>query len=120
MQWGKTIRFYRSAAGVGLLASRVLAVLGGLADILMEIWMINIGVYKYTQIAGPSLWWGNAHLQVTEFIWVGLLIAGTAVLMRRDDKGRSFAAVLAKSNRTLRRLRLGEFGTTFILVRDLY
>jgi len=92
------------------------AVLGGLADILMEIWMINVGVYKYTQIAGPSLWWGNAHLQVTEFIWVGLLIAGTAVLMRRDDKGRSFAAVLAKSNRTLRRLRLGKFGTTFVLV----
>jgi hypothetical protein len=92
------------------------AVLGGLADILMEIWMINIGVYKYTQIAGPSLWWGNAHLQVTEIIWVGLLIAGTAVLMRRDDKGRSFATVLAKSNRTLQRLRLGQFGTTFVLV----
>jgi len=91
-------------------------VLGGLADILMEIWMMNIGVYKYTQIAGPSLGWGNAHLQVTEIIWVGLLVAGTTVLLRRDDKGRSFAAVLAKSNGTLRRLRLGEFGTTFVLV----
>jgi hypothetical protein len=91
-------------------------ILGGLADILMEIWMMNIGVYKYTQIAGPSLRWGNAHLQASEIIWVGLLIAGTSVLMRRDDKGRSFAAVLAKSNSALRRLRLGEFGTTFVLV----
>ncbi len=92
------------------------AVLGAVADILMEIWMINIGVYKYTQIAGPSLGWGNAHLQLSEIMWVGVLIAGTAVLMRRDDTGRSTAAVLSASNGVLRRLRLGEFGTVFVLV----
>jgi hypothetical protein len=91
-------------------------VLGGGMDILMEQWMLNMKIYKYTQIAGPSLGWGKGHLQVFEIIWIGALIAICAILLHRDDTGRSLSLLLAGSLPLLRRLRLRELGVAFVIV----
>ena len=56
-------------------------------DILMEQWMLNMGIYKYTQIAGPAMTWGHGHLQVYEILWIGVLIGFYATLLQRDDTG---------------------------------
>jgi hypothetical protein len=91
-------------------------VLGAGMDILMEQWMINMDIYKYTQIAGPSLGWGRGHLQLFEIVWVGALIALCAMLLHRDDSGRALSARLSQSVALFRKLRLREFGIACIIV----
>ena len=91
-------------------------VLGMGADILMEMWMLNMHIYNYTQIAGPYLSWGHGNLQLVEIVWIGLWMGGLAVMLRRDDRGRSLCARLAQTSPRLRRLRLGEIGTAFVIV----
>ncbi len=83
-------------------------------DILMEQWMLNMGIYKYTQIAGPAMTWGHGHLQLYEIIWIGALIGFYAVLLQRDDSGRT--ALQRLSLGPLRPLRLGQWGTAFLVV----
>ena len=84
-------------------------------DILMEQWMLNMGIYKYTQIAGPAMTWGHGHLQLFEIIWIGVLIGFYAVLLQRDDKGQSVCKRLSSAG-PLKKLHLGELGMAFILV----
>ena len=87
---------------------------GLLIDIGMEIWMMNIGIYEYSQYALGAISWGNGHLPLWEFAWVGVLIGFYASMLTRDDSGRSVSARLASAG-PLRRLRLGEFGTAAVV-----
>jgi hypothetical protein len=91
------------------------SVLGAGIDILMEQWMLNMYIYKYTQIAGPSLTLGHGHLQIAEIIWTGLLIATVTMLLHRDDKGWSMTRRLSRA-RPFRTLRLGEWGVALVVV----
>jgi hypothetical protein len=92
-----------------------IAAAGCLTDIGMESWMMNYKVYVYTQIAGPVVGWGQSHLQLYEVFWVGLLIGFYAVLMVRDDGGRTPCMRLSRK-RIFTSLRLGETGTAFVIV----
>jgi hypothetical protein len=84
-------------------------------DILMEQWMLNMRIYKYTQIAGPSMTWGHGHLQLYEIIWIGALIGFYAMLLQRDDRGDSVCARISNAG-PMKRLGLGELGIAFALV----
>jgi hypothetical protein len=88
---------------------------GLLIDIGMEIWMINIGIYEYSQYALGAISWGNGHLPLWEFAWVGVLIGFYACLLSRDDRGLSVSERLATGVGPLRRLRLGQFGVAALL-----
>jgi hypothetical protein len=89
---------------------------GFLMDYLMEMWMLNMHIYKYTQIAGPTLVLGGGSLQVFEVLVVGLMIGLYAALLVRDDTGASTCARLASGNRRLARLGLGEYGVAALMV----
>lgn len=116
-------RFIAPRAKPGSFTSRhpILSVLifatgcGLLIDIGMEIWMMNIGIYEYSQYALGAISWGNGHLPLWEFAWVGLLISFYASLLTRDDRGLSVSAQLARRVAPLRRLRLGEFGVAALI-----
>jgi Spirocyclase AveC-like len=90
-------------------------IIGAGADILMEQWMINMNIYKYTQIAGPYITWGHGHLQVYEILWIGLLIALCAILFHHDDRGRHFAQRVSEAVRA-KRLRVGATGVAVALI----
>jgi hypothetical protein len=91
-------------------------VVGAVMDVLMEMWMINIGIYKYTQIWGPYLSMGRGHLQGIEILWCAVWTAFLCVLLRRDDRGRSGSARIATAWGVFRNLRFGEMATAFTLV----
>ena len=91
-------------------------VLGGIADILMEQWMLNMYIYKYTQIAGPAFTLGHGRLQVAEVFWIGFLIALCAVTLHRDDTGQTVGARIAQSNGWLRRFKVGAAAVTVSIV----
>jgi Spirocyclase AveC-like len=91
-------------------------VLGGIADILMEQWMINMYIYKYTQIAGPAFTLGHGRLQWAEVVWVGFLIAVCALMLHRDDTGRTIGARIAQRNGWLRGHRIGAAFVTVSIV----
>jgi hypothetical protein len=91
-------------------------IVGFIMDILMEEWMMNIGIYKYTQIAGPNLNIGKAYLQFIEIGWCGLWTALIAFMMRKDDRGRSATSRWATSVPLLRRMRFGEMQTAFVVI----
>jgi hypothetical protein len=88
---------------------------GLVIDIGMEIWMMNIGIYEYSQYALGAISWGNGHLPLWEWAWVGVLIGFYASLLSRDDKGFSVSARLAAGIAPLRRLRLGEFAVAAVI-----
>lgn len=90
--------------------------LGLAADFFGEVWALHVGVWTYTQIAGPALSLGGVHLPMFEVMWIGLLIGAVAVLLHRDDNGQSTSARVAKS---LKMGRLGEFGATAVIVTVL-
>jgi hypothetical protein len=91
-------------------------VLGFGMDILMEQWMLNMRIYKYTQIAGPEMTWGHGHLQLFEIIWIGALIGFYAFLLQRDDTGATVCKRISLSVGPLRRLGVGEWGAAFLVV----
>lgn len=105
--------FVRRRPLLGLFAFA--AVFGCGMDILMEQWMLNMHIYKYTQIAGPAMTWGHGHLQVYEIIWIGALIGFYAMLLHRNDKGESVTQQIAEA-RPLGKFGLGQLGTAFVLV----
>lgn len=89
---------------------------GFVMDILMEIWMMNIGIYKYTQIAGPRLSIGDGHLQFIEIAWCGLWTAFLCLLLRRDDRGRSGSSRLATSVGVFKKLNFGQHRAAFAVI----
>jgi hypothetical protein len=91
-------------------------VIGFAMDILMEEWMMNIGIYKYTQIAGPNLNIGKGYLQFIEIAWCGLWTAFLCLLLRKDDRGRSGASRLSTSVPLFKRWRFNELGVAFSLI----
>ena len=90
--------------------------IGSLADILMEQWMLNMYIYKYTQIAGPAFTLGHGRLQVAEVVWIGFLIAVCGLMLHHDDKGQTVAARISQSNAWLRRFRIGPSPVAMALV----
>jgi hypothetical protein len=91
-------------------------VLGMIADILMEQWMLNMYIYKYTQIGGPALTLGHGHLQLDEIAWIGFLIAVCAVLLHRNDRGETIGAQIAQRSAWLRRFKVGGAGVTVMIM----
>jgi hypothetical protein len=91
-------------------------VVGFVMDILMEEWMMNIGIYKYTQIAGPNLHIGKGYLQFIEIGWCGLWTALLSFLMLKDDRGRSSSYRMALSVPLFRKLRMNEWQTCFVVI----
>jgi hypothetical protein len=96
-----------------------LAIIGfivGIAfDVFAELWMMNIGIYKYSQIPGPYITWGNSSLGLLEIHWSALQICLLSVLLFREDRGRSTYARISVTP-VFRRLRLGEFGTALLIM----
>jgi Spirocyclase AveC-like len=91
-------------------------VIGSVADILMEQWMLNMYIYKYTQIAGPAMTLGHGRLQIAEIIWIGFLIAVCAICLYRDDRGQTIGERIAQSSSWLRGHRVGAAGVTMMIV----
>jgi hypothetical protein len=91
--------------------------LGIVYDILLELWLLNIGFYKYPQIIGPQISWGNGHLAWTEILWTAVLVAMCAALMHCSDNGRSTIATRVKSFLPfLRRHRVGDLAAVTLVV----
>lgn len=82
--------------------------LGIAYDILLELWLLNIGFYKYPQIIGPQVSWGHGHLAWTEIGWTAVLVAMCAALMHCNDNGRS--AIAARVTASIPGLRGRSWG----------
>jgi hypothetical protein len=91
-------------------------VFGAIADILMEQWMLNMYIYKYTQIGGPSMSLGHGRLQIAEIIWVGFLIALCGLFLHRDDTGATLGARIAQRSAWLKRFKVGGAGVAVMAV----
>lgn len=90
-------------------------VVGVAFDVFAELWMMNIGIYKYSQIPGPYITWGNSSLGLLEIHWSALQICLLSVLLFREDRGRSTYARISGAP-VFRRLHLGEFGTALLIM----
>jgi hypothetical protein len=95
------------------------------ADILMESWMMNIGVYKYTELPpGWVLQWGRSHLHWAEIFFMAAVMAAKGVLLYRDDRGRNnFEDGVARvcglgrmGNGLVKQTIIGAIATAFVLV----
>jgi hypothetical protein len=90
-------------------------VVGVAFDVFAELWMMNIGIYKYSQIPGRYITWGNSSLGLLEIHWSALQICLLSVLLFREDRGRSTYARISGTP-LFRRLHLGEFGTALLIM----
>ena len=89
-------------------------------DISVQLFMLRVELYTYTQYFGPALHWGLVRLPLKTVALDATILAAAAMLMWVDDAGRSVGQRLAQRSRLRGRPLLGGAVYSWAILSAVY
>jgi hypothetical protein len=89
-------------------------------DISVQLFMLRVELYTYTQYFGPALHWGIVRLPLKTVALDAAILAAAAMLMWVDDAGRSVGQRLAQRSRLRGRPLLGGAVYSWAILSAVY